>query len=104
VSAPIVGADLFAAVMGAADGRCWCTGQCGHPHTKTEGRCLKSHDSGGAHLIAAPADPGTGERAAVALPAAGLRAWCPTCLTGARRATQRAAKTPSTDQCSLFDL
>jgi hypothetical protein len=99
-----VGADLFAVVMGMAGARCWCTGQCGSSHAKTEGRCLRSHDIGGVHLIAAPADPATPERAAVALPSAGLRAWCPSCLTGARRAAQRAAKEPSSDQCSLFDL
>lgn len=111
MSTPIVGADLFAAVMDAAGGRCHCTGQCGQSHRKTEGRCHREHDGyGGQHvgrvrLLAAPADPATTELAAAALPVSALRAWCPACFTAARRAAQRtAAAVPSKDQCSLFDL
>lgn len=105
MSAPIAGGALFAAVMAAAGGRCHCTGQCGNPHTRTEGRCLKTHDTGPVRLIAAPADPATSERDAVTLPASGLRAWCPACLTGAQRAATKAtARVLTTVQRSLFDL
>ena len=101
---PIVGADLFRAVMAAAGGQCQCTGQCGQSHTKTGGRCLRQH-GGRVRLVAAPADPATPDRQAVILPAGRLRAWCPACLTGAQRTAQRtAAAVPSTDQRSLFDL
>jgi hypothetical protein len=105
VSTPIVGADLFRAVMGADGWRCHCTGQCGQSHRRTEGRCLKQHDTNRVRLIAAPADLATGELAAVGLPVSGLRAWCPTCHTGACRAVQRtAAAAPEPDQYGLFDL
>ncbi|WP_329370202.1 hypothetical protein OG896_29505 [Streptomyces sp. NBC_00669] len=105
MSTPIVGADLFRTVMDGAGGRCWCTGQCGQSHRKTEGRCLKRHGQGRVRLIAAPADPTVTERAAMGLPVSGLRAWCPTCHTGACRAVQRtAAAAPEPDQYGLFDL
>jgi hypothetical protein len=102
MSAPIVGADLFRTVVDAAGGRCHCTGQCGQSHRKTEGRCLRQHDSGGLRLIAAPADPATTELAAAALPASGLRAWCPACFTTARRLARPAVA--GTAQGGLFDL
>jgi hypothetical protein len=105
MSAPIVGADLFRAVMDAAGGRCQCIGQCGQSHRRTESRCLKQHDVNRVRLIAAPADPATPEIAAAALSATALRAWCPACHTGTRRAAHRTAvAVPSTDQCGLFDL
>jgi hypothetical protein len=102
MTTPIVGADLFRTVMDAAGGRCWCTGQCGQSHRRTEGRCNHHHDTGRVRLIAAPADPATPELAAAALPAAALRAWCPRCLTACRRTAHR-TQAPTTDQCSLFD-
>jgi hypothetical protein len=105
VSTPIAGAALFAAVMAAAGGRCHCTGQCGQPHTTTEGRCLKTHDSGRVRLIAAPADPAVSERTAAALPANGLRAWCPACYGAAQRKSQIAQiSLQTTGQQGLFDV
>jgi hypothetical protein len=56
-------------------------------------------------LIAAPADPAVSELAAAALPASGLRAWCPACLTGAQRAARRGrVAAPAGEQGGLFDL
>lgn len=105
MSTPIVGADLFRTVINAAGGRCHCTGQCGQSHRKTEGRCLKQHDRGRVRLIAAPADPTATELAAVALPAAELRAWCPGCFAAAQRTARKATTSVVTaDQGSLFDL
>ncbi|MCD9144361.1 hypothetical protein [Streptomyces albireticuli] len=110
MSEPIVGAGLFRTVMGAAGGRCQCEGACGQPH-KSGGRCPREHDqhagkhSGPIRLLAAPADPLTTDRAAAALPAGQLRAWCPTCLGAARRAAQRTARTkPVPGQDGLFDI
>lgn len=104
MTTPIVGADLFRTVMDAASGRCWCTGQCGQSHRKTDGRCFRQH-SGSVRLIAAPADPTVAELTAAALPAGALRAWCPACFTAARRTAQRAiTQVPPSDQRSLFDL
>ena len=102
MSTPIVGADLFAAVMDAAGGRCHCTGQCGQSHRKTEGRCLRQHDANRVRLIAAPADPATPELAAATLPASSLRAWCPACFTTARRLARPVEA--DTAQGGLFDL
>jgi hypothetical protein len=105
MSTPIVGAGLFRAVMDAAGSRCQCTGQCGQSHRRTGDRCVKQHDANRVRLIAAPADPATGELAAAALSASALRAWCPACLTGAQRAVQKAKnQVLTTDQFSLFDL
>ncbi|UNO42439.1 hypothetical protein [Streptomyces sp. MST-110588] len=100
-------ADLFRVVMTRAAWRCQCTGQCGQPHTKSEGRCPREHGgyagkSGGwVRLMAAPADPAASERQAASLPAARLRAWCPPCLAAARQHTRRTADGV---QGGLFDL
>jgi len=105
MSTPIVGAALFRTVMNTAAWRCQCTGQCGHSHHRTEGRCLRQHDTHRVRLIAAPADPATTEREAVTLPAGSLRAWCPTCLTAAQRTARNAQVSwQTTGQCGLFDL
>lgn len=106
MSAPIVGATLFRTVVEAAGGRCWCTGQCGNPHRATEGRCIRTHDTAGVRLMAAPADPTVSELAAVGLPADALRAWCPTCFAVAQRAARKAAAAvvASSDQRGLFDI
>ncbi|KNE81650.1 MULTISPECIES: hypothetical protein [Streptomyces] len=108
---PIVGAALWRRVMAAAGYRCQCAGQCGNPHTKGEGRCLKEHDkyasrhSGPVRLLAAAADPATPPRAAALLPVADLRAWCPTCFDATRRAAQRLTRAaPDPAQGGLFDL
>ncbi|MFE2758502.1 hypothetical protein [Streptomyces halstedii] len=109
MSEPIVATDLFRTVMTAADGRCQCTGQCGQPHAKTDGRCPREHDTyagkhgGPVRLMAAAADPILNDREAAALPADRLRAWCPGCFTAAQRAAQNTV-VPTAEQGGLFDL
>ncbi|MFF0505615.1 hypothetical protein ACFYUH_18710 [Streptomyces fimicarius] len=97
---PLAATGLFRAVMAAAGWRCQCTGLCGHGHTRTEGRCPRTH-GGRVLLMAAPADLSTPERAAAVLPADGLRAWCSGCHAAARRTTLRPAPAA---QDGLFDL
>ncbi|MGW1129256.1 hypothetical protein [Streptomyces sp. NPDC002526] len=97
---PIAATDLFRKVMHAANWRCQCTGQCGQRHARTEGRCSRSHSTT-TPLMAAPSDPATSDRAAVAVPAEGLRAWCSGCHSAARNTVRRPA--PVT-QDGLFDL
>ncbi|MFF0725178.1 hypothetical protein [Streptomyces sp. NPDC004134] len=111
MSAPIVGAALFRAVIAAAGGRCHCTGECGQPHAKGDGRCQREHDryaskhKGPVRLMAAPADPLTPPHIATALPPCELRAWCPPCFDGTRRTAERARKSaPNPDQNRLFEL
>ncbi|MFJ4409225.1 hypothetical protein [Streptomyces sp. NPDC088910] len=104
MNTPIVGADLFTAVMAKAGWRCHCTGQCRQNHRRTEDRCPKWHDGNRVRLIAAPADPATPERAAATLPATALRAWCPPCFTAAQRAATRAQSATAASQGGLFDL
>ncbi|WP_030806003.1 hypothetical protein [Streptomyces sp. NRRL S-337] len=105
-SEPIAAATVFRAVMTAAAWRCQCTGVCGQPHAKSDGRCPREHDGyadkhgGPIRLLAAPADPHTPEREAVALPARALRAWCPGCHAAARKP----APAPDALQGGLFDL
>jgi hypothetical protein len=105
---PIAAAALFRKVMTAAAWRCQCTGACGQPHAQSDGRCPREHGnyagkhSGPIRLIAAPADPATTARRAAVLPAADLRAWCPTCHTTATRKTRPPAAAP--EQGGLFDL
>lgn len=97
---PLACTDLFRAVMVTADWRCQCTGQCGNTHTRTEKRCPRTH-GGRVLLMAAPADPSTPDRAAAALPADALRAWCSNCHAASRRA---ATCTEPARQDGLFDL
>ncbi|MEO3767682.1 hypothetical protein [Streptomyces sp. B5E4] len=111
MSAPIVAAELFRAVIGAVGGRCECEGECGQPHTKGDGRCVREHDrhaskhTGPVRLMAAPADPLTPPHLAAGLPTGELRAWCPLCFDGARRAADRARKSaPDPDQNCLFEI
>ncbi|MFK4068721.1 hypothetical protein [Streptomyces sp. NPDC029674] len=108
-SQPLVGAAIFNTVMEAAGHRCQCTGACGNPHTKGQGRCPREHDhytrehqGHRVRLIAAPADPLTTAVAAAALPAADLVAWCPECHTAAARARKAAA--PPVEAPGLFEL
>ncbi|MFH9211444.1 hypothetical protein [Streptomyces globisporus] len=99
---PLAATSLFRAVMVAAGWRCQCTGQCGHGHTRTEGRCRHAH-GGPVLLMAAPADLATPDRIAATLPAQDLRAWCPGCHTAAQRLAHRgSAHGPR--QPGLFDL
>ncbi|KWT63141.1 hypothetical protein ADL21_04555 [Streptomyces albus subsp. albus] len=107
---PIVCAQLFRAVMTTACWRCQCTGQCGQGHTKSEGRCPREHGGyagktgGPVRLGAGPAAPAVPERQAAALPAARLRAWCPGCLSAARKCAHRADDPADGVQGGLFDL
>ncbi|MGD6753815.1 hypothetical protein [Streptomyces sp. BH105] len=107
---PITGTAVFNPVMQAAGYRCQCTGQCGNPHRKGEGRCPHEHDGYTSkhgrrvRLIAAPADPLATSVAAATTPVSDLRAWCPDCHTAAARAAKRQLPATSTDQCGLFDL
>ena len=107
----MVGAALFRAVIGAAGGRCQCTGECGQPHLKGDGRCAREHDryaskhKGPVRLLAAPPDPLTPPHIAAGMPPCELRAWCPSCFDGARRAAGRERKSePDPGQHCLFDL
>jgi hypothetical protein len=111
MSEPIVLPGSWRAVMKAAGFRCQCTGECGSAHRKGGGRCPREHDqhaskhSGPIHLSAAPADPATPTVQAARLPLAQLRAWCPACRDGARRASERAARSQlDPEQGSLFAL
>ncbi|MEV5653731.1 hypothetical protein [Streptomyces sp. NPDC052291] len=97
---PIAATDLFRKVMHAANWRCQCSGQCGQRHARTEGRCPRSHGTT-TPLMAGPADPAISDRAAVALSAESLRAWCPGCHTAARNAARRPVPAA---QDGLFDL
>ncbi|MYV88856.1 hypothetical protein [Streptomyces sp. SID1034] len=99
---PMAATSLFRTVMVAAGWRCQCTGQCGHGHTRTENRCPRIH-GGRVLLMAAPVDPSTPERAAAAMPAAQLRAWCPGCFTAAQRTAHRSTEQVP-EQSGLFDL
>ncbi|MFC5664099.1 hypothetical protein ACFP3U_14035 [Kitasatospora misakiensis] len=98
---PLVGAELWQAVMAAAAGRCQCRGTCGRNHDKDDGgRCpavhgayRTKHGRGWVRLLAAPADPAAlllpAHRVA-ALPKRELAAWCEQCHDATRRT---AAKT-----------
>ncbi|EFL01367.1 conserved hypothetical protein [Streptomyces sp. SPB78] len=111
MSAPLAAAALHHTVLAAHGFRCWCTGQCGRPHKKGEGRCEAEHDGWTSkrgrriHLVAAPADLLTPSRVAVTLPAGELRAWCPDCYDHARRAQRKSATTCAVpEQDGLFDV
>ncbi|NYI05571.1 hypothetical protein FHU37_002514 [Allostreptomyces psammosilenae] len=88
--------------------RCECAGACGQHHAKTEMRCPAAHGAGRGpvRLIAAPADPALSPAEAAAVPAEGLRAWCPGCFDrAAKRAREAAAerlRLEADDQPSLF--
>lgn len=109
-SQPIVGAALFRTVMETAGYRCQCSGECGQPHTKGDGRCQHEHDHHTSkhgrlvRLMAAPADPLATDVAAARLPASELCAWCPDCHTAAARLARKRLPAALEDQCGLFDL
>ncbi|MGW0930315.1 hypothetical protein [Streptomyces sp. NPDC002644] len=108
MSEPLVAVETWRPVMEAAGYRCQCTGACGVPHDRTEGRCHREHDGytskhgSRIRLLAAPVDVRTPLAQAVALPPGELRAWCPGCFTAAQRAARRAL--PPADGPGLFDL
>ncbi|MEU8688499.1 hypothetical protein [Streptomyces sp. NPDC048665] len=107
-SQPLAAVDVWRPVMEVAGYRCQCTGQCGNPHVKTEGRCPHEHDhytsKHGRHvrLMAAPPDPLARDVAAAGLPASELRAWCPDCHGAAARLARKTA--PADNAPALFDL
>lgn len=110
---PMAGAPIWLAVMEQAsqgqDGpRCQCTGSCGAPHAKTDGRCPRIHGAyfgrSWVRLVAAPADLTLdGSPAATLLPAEALKAWCPSCHDGARRAALRVAREASNEVLADMD-
>lgn len=110
MSEPLTGIATWRPVMRAAGFRCQCTGACGNPHAKSEGRCPHEHDaytSKHGHrvrLIAAPADLLATAVAAAALPASELVAWCAGCHTAAARAARRAAAPAAGEAPGLFEL
>ncbi|MGG2465625.1 hypothetical protein ACO0M4_38675 [Streptomyces sp. RGM 3693] len=110
MSEPIAFANLWRPVMVTAGWRCQCTGQCGTPHLKGEGRCVRGHGRHASkhrspiHLIAAPTDPTTPSLAAARLGARDLRAWCPDCHTAAARAARKTQSREPAQDTSLFDL
>jgi hypothetical protein len=98
--APMIGAHTWTDAMTKADWRCECTGRCGKPHTKTEGRCGTVH--GTAHRLAVvAADPLATLTDAVS--GTELVALCMACDSGARRAaiTTQCVAVPA--QPDLFD-
>ncbi|WP_327655633.1 hypothetical protein [Streptomyces sp. NBC_00483] len=108
MSEPLTGTTTWRPVMAAAGFRCQCTGQCGTPHAKGEGRCLHEHDGYTSkhgrrvRLIAAPVDPLASAVTAAALPAAELVAWCPDCHAAAARRARRAISSPAAEAPGLF--
>ncbi|MBB5983995.1 hypothetical protein [Kribbella solani] len=84
-------------VLGNANYRCQCTGECGQTHTSTgstttsiSGRCV--HEAPGRQLVAAPADPAATTVTASRAHIDELHAWCPSCLDGAIRKTLAAGR------------
>lgn len=107
-SQPLAATTTWRPVMEAAGYRCQCTGACGNPHAKAQGRCPREHDaytSKHGHrvrLMAAPADVLTPPAQAAALPVGELLAWCPDCHTAASRHARKTV--PVDDAPGLFDL
>ena len=102
---PLVGADIWLPVIEAAGLRCQCTGQCGHRHSQSKGRCpheqhgTMASKRGRINLIAAPASD------LLRFPARGpLQAWCPTCWDDVRRREARERKAAPEITIPLFDL
>ena len=97
---PMVGADLWTAVVERAGGTCCCTGACGRDHWATGLHCTEQ-DKPRRRLLVAPAVPMSAQQA-MRVPAAELTAWCPGCWNRAQRlATTR--RTALVDQMALFD-
>ncbi|WP_327401333.1 hypothetical protein OG194_14875 [Streptomyces sp. NBC_01288] len=109
-SQPLAATGAWLLVMEAAGYRCQCTGACGQPHAKTDGRCPREHDGYSSkhghriRLMAAPVDPLVTGIAAARLPATELLAWCPDCHSAAARLARKQAPASSVDQGGLFDL
>ncbi|MPZ62908.1 MAG: hypothetical protein GEU93_16770 [Propionibacteriales bacterium] len=75
-------------------GRCECTGECGHSHSR--GRCDVEHPS---RLVAAPAEPSVSVPVAALVPPDELMVWCRDCL----RSAQRRARVVAAPQPGLFE-
>jgi hypothetical protein len=108
---PIVGAERWRQVMSAAGYRCQCEGACGSRHTPTgqrtpgvQHRCARVSAPGQAPLVAAPASPTVPAVVAAALPASGLRAWCPSCFGGAAAVARRVGRNAPEPTDDLFDV
>ncbi|MFF2184622.1 hypothetical protein [Streptomyces sp. NPDC058155] len=111
---PLVGADIWEAVMAAAGDRCQCMGACGKKHdpdrTRQQQRCRHHNGEhvakrGRIALIAMPRDPiNEGDFVtAASLPSARLIAMCPECHDAVRRVINRAAKKLPPQEDGLFD-
>jgi hypothetical protein len=108
---PIVGADLWRAVMKLAGDRCQCTGACGKKHltpARKPGRCEHVNGeyvkgSGRLRLLALPRDPFLPWHEAASLPPARLIAFCRPCADGVRRAINRGVKALPPQDTGLFD-
>jgi len=96
--APLVGADTWTRVLGEAGWRCECTGECGRPHAKSEGRCLVEHGRGH-RLIAAPINPAVSVVRATSAP---LMAWCSGCADLAKRIAATHPDSTDPTQLDLF--
>jgi hypothetical protein len=108
---PVVGAELWSAVMSAAGYRCQCEGACGSKHTPTgqrtagvQHRCPRTAASGAPPLVVAPVEPTVPACVAAALPAGDLRAWCPACYAGALAVARRAERNAPEPTDDLFDV
>ncbi|WP_371405259.1 hypothetical protein OHA10_06510 [Kribbella sp. NBC_00662] len=100
---PMIGSRIWEETMTAAEWCCQCTGQCGRPHAKTNGRCGTLH--GTAHRLAVvAADPLA--TLAEAVTATERLALCESCDAGRRRAAQHTHTTTAAAhaQPELIDL
>lgn len=112
VKPPLVGADLWRAVMVLAEDRCQCQGACGKGHltpARKPGRC--EHENGAyvkgvgrLKLLAIPRDPLLPWHEAAALPPARLIAFCRPCADGVRRAINRGVKAMPPQDEGLFAI
>lgn len=108
---PIVAAELWTAVMAAAQDRCQCQGACGKKHLddkRKPGRCQLvngQHVSkvGRITLLAIPRDPTAPWHEAAQLPPRLLIAFCRPCADGVRRTVNRAVKAMPPQSDGLFD-
>jgi hypothetical protein len=111
VPPPLVGADLWQAVVDLAENRCQCQGACGKRHLTPERKPGRCELVNGAHvkglgqlrLLAVPRDPTLPWHEAAALPPKRLIAFCRPCADGVRRAINRGVKAMPPQEDALFD-
>jgi hypothetical protein len=102
---PMVGGSIWREVVGAAGGRCECTGGCGRKYSKSGGRCTRGN-SPPLHAVAArPA--ATGPVGEMQLRAGELIALCDLCHAGVQADRRRqdrvaAAARLASDQGTLW--